>query len=441
VKIKGGPSVISNNNYQDQINSIIGRIGARILNARCTARIFAAVAGNVINNWSGASAIKKKVTSPLKFLLTKIPRSNKDKISAPAGSIPADAARLITLLAVMFNESHPVIPPDEAAEKDSSIKAFLENLDFGEIMEMAEKSDPYILKSLQSFNEEIWKYPAKVGAFIATVIAIMNTAVKSSREILLPIEQAIGPDLLADMVLSVIRGLDGSQTAKLINTVSEVIRRLHTGSLLLGKGGKPLMQHYLTDLFKKCLSGLDPGLMRKLHIIFSEDRLSIANAVSDALTDNPDITLSYIASLGSVQNSSIRAKSRKLRIYEEIDQTGFNAAIRESISDLDTYEIAELVNGLCRVLNRFHSIKPDILSSLACGIADSIDSGEIEKTLKWLIPDLVQAFKPLSPVVMPELIRGLSEMINPDGVYQGSEQAEALKELKATLSLATGGEK
>ncbi len=431
---------MSSINYQDQINDIIGRIGTRILNARCTARFFAAVAGNAINNWSGASAIKKGVTSPLTYLLKKIPRSNKNKISSPAGSIPADAARLITLLAVMFNDSHPAIPPDGTADKDSNIKAFLENLDFGEIMEMAEKSDPYILKTLQSFNEEIWKYPAKIGSLIATVIALMNTAVKSSRELLLPIEQSIGPDLLADMVLSVIRGLDGTQTARLINTAGEVIRRLHTGSLLLGKGGKPLMQHYLTDLFKNCLSGLDPVLMRKLHIIFSEDRLSIANALSDALTDNPDITLSRLSSFGSVQNSSVRARSRKLRVYEDIDQDGFNKAISESISDLDTYEIAELVNGICRVLNRAHEVRPDILSSPACGIADSIDQDEIEKTLKWLIPDLVQAVKPMAPVIMPELIRGLSEMINPDGGYQSSEQTEAIKELKATLSRAAGGE-
>ena len=124
----------------------------------------------------------------------------------------------------------------------------------------------------------------------------------------------------------------------------------------------------------------------------------------------------------------------------EIDQTGLNAAISESVSDLDTYEIAELVNGICRVLNRAHKMKPDILSSLACGIADSVDPGEIEKTLKWLIPDLVQAVKPLAPVIIPELIRGLSEMINPDGGYQSLEQAKAIKELKATLSRAAGGE-
>lgn len=432
---------MSSNNYQDQINDIMGRIGARILYARSTARIFAAVAGNIINTWSGASAIKKKMASPMKFFLTRIPRNRKDRKSAPAASIPADAARFITLLAMIFNESHAPDTSASRADKGASIKAFIENLDFGEIMEMAEKSDPYILKSIQAFNEEIWKYPAKIGALIATAIAVMNTGVKGSRELLLPIEQAIGPDLLADMVLSIIRGLDGSQTAKLINTVSEVIRRLHTGSLLLGKGGKPLMQHYLTDLFKNCLSGLDAELMRKLHIIFSEDRLSIANAVSDAMTDNPAIILSHIASLGSVQNSSVKARARRFRIYEEINQTGFNAAIRESVSDLDTYEIAELVNGACRVLNRVHAVKPDILSNLACGVVDSIDPGEIEKTLKWLVPDLVQAVKPLAPVIMPGLIRGLSEMINPDGGYQSLEQAEAIKELRATLSRAAGGEK
>jgi len=431
---------MNRSNYQDQINEITGRIGAGILHAGCTARIFAAVAGNIINSWSGASAIRKKVTSPLTYLIAKIHKNNKHVISAHKASIPADAARLITLFARMFNNTHPEGQAVEISDNGESIKAFIENLDFGEIMEMAEKSDPCILKAIRSFNDEIWKYPAKVGSLIATVIALMNTTIKAFRELLLPIEQTIGPDLLADMLLSVIRGLDGSQTAKLVNTAGEVIRRLHTGSLLLGKGGKPLLQHYLTDLLKNCFSGLDHELMKKLHIIFSEDLLSIANAVSDAKNDNPGIILSTLASMGSVQNSRVRAKSRRLRIYEDIDQRDFNTAISESISDLDSYEIAELVNGLCRVFNRVQSVKPDIVSSLACGIVDSIDPGETEKTLKWLIPGLVQAVKPLAPAIMPEIIRGLSELIRPDGGYQSSEQTGAIRELREAIALAAGGD-
>jgi hypothetical protein len=273
------------------------------------------------------------------------------------------------------------------------------------------------------------------------VIAIMNILVKGSREILLPIEQAIGPDLLADMFLSLVKGLNGTETAKLINTLQEFIRRLHAGSLLLGKGDKPLMQSYLTDLLKVVLPELDPELVRKVRIIFAEDRLSIANSISDALTDNPDITLSNLASMGSVQSSAVKARSRRLRVYEEIGQAGLNAALSESMSDLDTYEIAELINSTCRVLNRMRRTKPDIFSSLAIGVVDSLSADEVGKTVNWLIPDLVQALKPLAPTIMPSLIRGLCELIIPDAGLDSAEQAKALQTLRTAPAEASGGEK
>ena len=432
---------MSKGNYQDQIQDIIGRIGGEIIRARGTARIFASVVGNILFVWSGACMLRQKLTFPLQWLLRRIAHKNQDSKSLQAAVFPADVARLITFLAAAVNEAHAKGDPGKGVNRGKSIKAFLENLDFGEIMEMAEGSDPYVIKAIEAFNEELWKYPAKVGSLVATVIAIMNNLIKSSREILLPIEQAIGPDLLADMFLSLVKGLNGTETAKLINTVQEFIRRLHTGSLLLGKGGKPLMQSYLTDLLKEVLSELDPELVRKVRIIFAEDKLSIANAVSDSLTDNPDITLSNLASMGSMKSSAVKARSRRLRVYEEIGQAGLNAALSESMSDLDTYEIAELINSSCRVLNRIHRAKPDILNSLASGVVDSLSAEEVGKTVNWLIPDLVQALKPLAPAIMPALIRGLCEMINPDAGFESAEQIKAMQTLRATLAQAAGGEK
>jgi hypothetical protein len=428
-------------NYQDQVHDIIGRLVGAIIWARCTIGILTSVAQNTLSLWSDESTFKQKVTSPLKRLLTRFIRKNKDRKPIPSAAISADVARLITSLAVMVNESHAKGTPGKGTDTGASIRAFLQNLDFGEIAEMVEKSDPYVLKALEAFNKELWKYPAKVGALVGTVIALLNIAVKGSREFLLPIERAIAPELMADMSLSLIKDFNGTETAKLINTGCELIRRLHTGSLLLGKGGKPLMQSYLTELLRDCLSGLDPELVRKVLIIFAEDKLSIHNAVSDALTDNPDITLSRLASIGSVKSSDAKALSRRLHVYEEIGQAGLKAAISESISDFDTYEVAGLINIMCRVLNRIHANNPDILNSLAVGVADSLNIEEVGKTVKWLVPDLVQAIKPLAPTIIPVLIRGLSDMINPDGDFANPEQVEALQMLRAAFNRAVGVEK
>jgi hypothetical protein len=44
------------------------------------------------------------------------------------------------------------------------------------------------------------------------------------------------------------------------------------------------------------------------------------------------------------------------------------------------------------------------------GIVDSMDSEQIRRTFQWLIPDLVEAFRPLAPMIIPELIKGFNEL-------------------------------
>ena len=234
-----------------------------------------------------------------------------------------------------------------------------------------------------------------------------------------------------------VKGVNGKDSAKLVDTVREVIRRVHTGSLLLGKGGKPLLQIYLTDFLTEFLSNTDPGLVRKIRIIFAEDGEAIANAAADALSGNPGIALSYLSSIGAVMTSGVKAKSRRLDVVEGIDENGLKSAVAESVSDLDTYEIAGLINKACRAANRIHGVKPDALSSLMSSVADSLDTEEIRNTAAWLIPDVVNALKPVAAKVMPLIITGLSELMNPDDGTSGIEHKQALKAFRTAL--AAGG--
>ena len=136
----------------------------------------------------------------------KIAREGDGRKTAQEAVIPAEVGRIITLLARAVNESHAQGAQADASGRGKSVQALLENLDFGEILEMVEGSDPYVIKAIETFNEELWKYPAKVGTLVATLIPLINIIIKSSREIMVPIEKAIGPDLLADIVLSLVKG-------------------------------------------------------------------------------------------------------------------------------------------------------------------------------------------------------------------------------------------
>jgi hypothetical protein len=426
-----------------QIQGTIGRIGGDFLRSyiRPVARFVAAIARNIVSVWSAQGTFKAKLLYPLKWVLEKaaaVPATPKPKRPT---TLPGDIATLVTLLCARVNAAHSQGVPEDDPHRGEKVAAFLKNLDFGEIMEMVEGADPYVLKAIETFNEELWKYPAKVGTLVATLIPLINIVIKSAREIMVPIEKGIGPDLLADIILSLVKGINGAETAKLIKSSQEVLRRVHTGSLLLGKGGKPLMQLYLSDVLKACLPAMNPELTKKARVILAEDKLSIAQAVSDALTDNPGITAASLAASGAVQSAGIKARARKLKVYEDLDRDSLKAALTESLSDLDTYEIAELINTFCRILNRIHAAKPGFLLSLAGGVVDSLDQEEIGEVAQWLVSDLAQALKPLAPTLMPVFIKALSELLSPQGGYESAEQAEAIQGLRATLAHAAGGEK
>jgi hypothetical protein len=421
---------------KDELARVSARIIGEIIRSSGTRTLLAEVVKDLMSPWAIKGGIRSGIVSSANWVVSKVLRPGKN---GKGKGISADVGRLLTTWAKKVNAFHGTDAACDIGKRGDAIHSFLSNTDFGEIREMVEGSDPYVLKTLEAFNEHLWKYPAKVGTLVATMIPLMNTFIKASREILVPIEKKIGPDLLADIMLSLVKGINGADTAKLINSLSEVIRRVHTGSLLLGKGGKPLFQIYLTDLLHDCLSGMDPELSKKIRIIFAQDREAMANAMAEALIDNPHITLSCLASLGPVKTSDIRAQTRKLSVIEEIHPDGLKTALSEGMSDLDTYEIAGLVNTVCRVVNRIHEAKPDIVSNTLSGVVDSVDFEEVRRTARWLVPDVVDAVRPLAAAVMPQLIKSLSELINPDGVHASPEHKSAMESLRTALATGSRG--
>jgi hypothetical protein len=126
---------------------------------------------------------------------------------------------------------------------------------------------------------------------------------------------------------------------------------------------------------------------------------------------------------------------------EEIHSERLKEALSESMSELDTYEIAGLVNTACRVANRIHDSKPDIVSNALSGVVDSVDPEEVKRTFEWLVPQVVDAIKPLAATVMPQLIRSLSELISPDDGTASPDYKIAMDSLRTALAAGSRGEK
>jgi hypothetical protein len=412
--------------HQTACNQALARIVGRTMRSSGARAMVSEIVKESINSWAKESSLKKKLAAPALWAASRIGRPGTDE---PDRGMAADVGILLTNLARKTNAQRASGTQGSVEKQGEAIDAFLRNVDFGEILEMVEGTGPQVIESIRGVNERLWKYPAKVGTLTVMAIALMNTAMQAAREIMRPIEEQFSPDLLADLILSMLRDLSGSHAAKLVNTVFELIRRVHTGSLLLGKGGKPLFQTYLTGFLKECFPVIDPGLAKKVRICLAEDAEAVANATSEALDANPGIVLSALSSLGEISSSEARGQARRLKVLEDIDRSGFNAAVSESVSDLDTFEVAGLINTACRVIDRVHDAKPDIVNNLVGGIVDSLDMEQVKRVARWLIPDLVEAFRPLAPAIVPELIKGLHELA-------AGEEGSGI-----SVSFCAGGEK
>ncbi len=420
---------------RDQISQISARVIAEVIKSAGAKTLLVEVADNLINSWEEMGGIRARLAPPIRRIVSKCLRPGRN---GSRGNISADMGKLLTTWARKVNADHAGDPVCHAETRGEAIHTFLANTDFGEIREMVENSEECALKTVEAFNENLWKYPAKVGSILGTLLAAANTGIRSTREVLRPVEKNVSPDLLADLLLSLLKGLNAKEVANLVNSLCELTRRFHTGSSLLARGGKPLFQIYLTELLEEALPTIDPVLLGKAKIALAEDSGAIASALADALSRNPDLLLEMVSSYGAVKTPLITGASRKVRLFEEVDQGQLADAVSRGLSDLDTYEISELINAAIRIVNRVHEERPDVISSLLSSVVNSINTAEIKTASEWIIPEITEVLRPVTSEVAPSLIRGLSEILAPEDGFETDEHEEAFKTLQVRLGV-TGG--
>jgi hypothetical protein len=368
-------------------------------------------------------------------IMKKCQQSEND--SGEAGSqtsIATDLGRLLTLWAASANSRS-----EKKTDQEKSINDFLANTDFGEVLELLEKSEAGLPETMNVFNEALWSYPGKFAAILLMLASLARMGVKGATEVLAPFKKYMGPDLLGDMICTLVKDIKPEEIAKLVDAVGELIRRAHTGSQLLGQGDKSNLEVYLDDVMAAYHRVRDPHLQKMLPVYLGEIRESFAKASARSLTNNQEILLAQLASLGQVQTSDLRVKTARLHAIESVDDEKFGSTIAGTVQEFGMYDAADLVNTICGILNKLHDSRPDLIGSTLSGIVDSISADEVRKTATWLVPDVVNAVKPLIREIKPDLLRGLAELLRNDG-YSNDEQDKAMQELRAVLSVS-GGER
>jgi len=413
-----------------KLTDLTSKIITRALFAAGPRRLILCIARDMLVQWSLESRIRQKIAKPINGLIS---RSLKKESPQNSTTLAGDLGDLLTNYTRNINAAHRNNPICHAEERTGSINDLIGHTDFGELKELAEGSEACLLKTLESINNAIWPYPAKIGCLVGILLAVGNTSIKGLSEIIRPLLQNLGPDLTADILLSILRELSGEETAKLINSISELIRRLHTGSALLAKGDKSLFEFYLCSFLNDFHAAVDPEILTKARIALSEDKETIASSLADVLSQNPQTLFFTMNSYAALKNPGIRSVSHKIALYDDMNDE-FAEAANSGISDLDTQGMADVTNSLLSIINRMHTARPELFGGLLKDFADSIDTSELKDTCEWLIPEVSDAIAPVTVELLPPLILGLCNLLVSTDGYDATEMENALQTLRSILA-------
>ena len=323
-------------------------------------------------------------------------------------------------------------PEGFAEALEHPIRNLIASLDFGELKEAMDGSEEAIVASVRMVNTTIWDYPAKFICLVSLLPTVANIILRSARETLTPIH-AQAPDVLADVVFSLLRSLNGKAAGDLVNGLAEVVRQTHTGSALIGDQGLPQFGADLRILLADFVSALNPEVIVKARTALAEDMETIRNAWTETMAERPDLFLASLRHSADRRNPQIRATRREVDLLADLPEDEVNEAISAGLSDLDTQELGETINTTLRLLNSLRRSHPEALPGVLAGVAATIDTDELKDAASWIVPSAITAVKPLAVAIMPSVIRGLADLLTPEPGDDTDEMVAAIAQLKTAL--------
>jgi len=346
----------------------------------------------------------------------------------------AETGAAFTSAVRIVNEIHNTHPTFFADHFKASFEKWVESVDFGEIKDFADNSGTDILALVKNVNDALWNYPAKPVLLATLIPGVVNLALGVLQDTVARFN-SFPPDLLADVLLSMLRELDGRHIGLLVNELTEFVRKSHTGSALIGDTSSPKFPDDLSRLLEETLNTIDLKRLWKALVAIQNGKDSVNKVWVELLKDHPDLVVEFLNRCPSALNAGISGMNRKVALVEALPEEEVAEVAEKGISALNLSDLADTINMLCMTANRIRKQKPDVITSMISQFTNSVDLFELEDTLKWLAKDVLDELKPVGRLVAPQIVVMLSEWLAPDENDNGydEETEKALNALQARL--------
>ncbi|MEW5733456.1 MAG: hypothetical protein AB1921_01305 [Thermodesulfobacteriota bacterium] len=306
------------------------------------------------------------------------------------------------------------LDPDFWADRlGPQFQELLDSLDFGGVRVLAERAGTDLPRLAGLFMDSLFARPAKLVISGSLLPVLVNVVLDLVLEIVRRVN-TLAPDIVADVVLTLQREMNGRSVGALINQGAELIRKLHTGSALLGEPGKPALAQSLSNQMEAMIREIDGPLFLKARSFLIAGLDTLDKVTKDTLRRNNDHLMMHLSLGAARRNFAHRSTLRSLSMLADMPDDRLGPALTHAASTWNAHDVAEIVNIFCQLMNRAREHSPEAVGAIISEALSSLDEREVTKTLSWLYEEYGQEARPLARAVFPTLIMGICDWLSPE---------------------------
>ena len=415
------------------IDDFIGKLIVEVMQLPPAHRVAKSVLSTTLHQWADGKYLKGKIAGLTEKILTKLFLEQKgEHESNLLNDAPAQIGHLLTGGLRSLNELSKSNPGFLADSLKVPLHDLIVSLDFGELKEAVDGLEHVLPLLFRTVNDEMENYPAKFVSLVDCVPSFVNTGILAMNEFIRPLNN-MNPEILADVIFSLLRSLHGKDIGLLSNALMELSRKMYTGSAIIVDAYQSQFYIDAQSLLHDIVSTINPDLLYKFQVAWAEALETITRSYTDALSNNPKTYTAMVASYSDKKNPQIRSAKLKLSMYESLPEEEVAHAVSAGLAGLDTREIGEMINVIIRYIKLIHTHKPELIPHVISEVALSVDTEELKTVADSVINDIVQAIKPTVQVLLPSLLKGLTSLLTSDDGPESDDMNEALLALRKIL--------
>ncbi|MFZ1983136.1 MAG: hypothetical protein WAU91_01905 [Desulfatitalea sp.] len=336
----------------------------------------------------------------------------------------------LTNCARVLNDIHTIEPEFLARILAPGVVKWLEATDFGEVKEAVDDSATGFLALVTMINTIIWQYPSKVVGIFALLPPFLKMAA-GAVEVSLQKVNGLPPDLLTDIVISLLKEIDAGVAARLVNELMEIGRKLHTGSALIGEPGAPQLPKAFAAKLEEIVSEIDATTFWKGRIALAEIKAAFDGALDEAVGRHPEKVALGMSKGPELVNIRMRSRNRGMSRLESMDSESLAENMTHLLSAYDVQEGAETINNFLKIINRFWEHEPEVLAGFIGQFINAVDFVELADAAKHVFEGVGEELRPLARTILPGLVVWGCDILRPEDDENETDASRAREALRS----------